>query len=291
MDIFGTTAISRIEACINWALLKTQKEQPFLLQVEIFDPRTSKKELKSDFRHTLALSIILSMSHKKPTYLNEYIKYTLNLQRTDGGWPPGTGITISEVFTVSYAIELLVLNLHNDNLDHKVKDKLEDSIVSATNWLINNTTNNMLWESGVLKKEYPWDAVVTTAWMLRRLLPLNLERFSSEWNNKINLIIQSLINTCTKDNIWIKSDPLQKFRVESRIAAAINEAINHNYCIEILLELASSYILDWKSRTRKVMESISFDNFDLSTALFLAKPLIGLDNLIKIKNKIININH
>ena len=287
INVFGNYAMSRIDACIDWALLRTQKKPPYFIQVEIIDPITSKKELKSDFRHTLAFSIILSKTNKKQVYLAEYLKFTLNLQKADGSWPPGEGITISEVFTVSYAIELLKLNLDNEFFEQKVRNEIRTSLSKAINWLIANKNKNMLWESGVLK-EFKWDDLVTTAWMLRRLLPLKLEDFNDDWVPQINVMINSLVRKSTDEAIWSMHDDIQRFRVEARIASAIYEGIIGSYIDPTLYEFSTSYLNDWKRKTTHIMQTINFSDFDLGTALFIYKPLIGYDKIKKIRDKVIS---
>jgi hypothetical protein len=286
LDIFGQLSFERIENCISWALIKTQKEAPFLLQVELTDPITTKKEIKTDFRHTLALSIVLSKSRQKPTYLIEYVKLALELQEDDGGWPPGSGDTVSEVFTVLYALELLLLNQNNNLLDNNTRRKINPSIEKSIDWLITNLNKEFLWESGVLK-DYAWDPLLATSWVIRRLLSLHLEQFNKEWLHKINLAAQALVKLTTENSTWIKSDDLQKFRVESRVASAIYECLKEKYYDDISVELFNAYLKDWKRRTNSFLTNLQFDDFDLSTALFLAKPLIGYENFSKIKDKIL----
>ncbi len=169
LKAFGNDAESRIDGCLKWGLSRTQSESPFLMLVEGTEPITSKTEVKTDFRHTLALSIILARTRKHINHLKHYLQLTLDLQRDDdGGWPPGEGITVSEVFTVFYAAEFLTLCNLIEDIPKEMRRKAVLARDKGIDWLINDADQNKLWKSGVL--DYPWDSLLSTAWVLRRLV-------------------------------------------------------------------------------------------------------------------------
>lgn len=186
--VFGEPAKSRIDACINWGLSRTQSEPPYLMYVE--DPITSNPNLATDFRHTLALSIILARTQQHMSHLTHYLRLTLDSQREDGGWSPGNGITVSEEFTVLYAVELLTLCHDIESLPKESREKTDFARKRAIDWVIRHSEKNALWKTGVFN--YPWGSLHMTAWVLHRLVPL-IELSNESWIECVRQSLSSMI--------------------------------------------------------------------------------------------------
>ena len=287
LKAFGDFADDRVEGCINWGLSRTQPEPPFLMLVEGTEPITSKTEIKTDFRHTLALSIILARTRKHLNHLKHYVQLTLELQEDDGGWPPGEGVTVSEVFTVSYAAELLTLCSQINDLSKEIRQRAVFARDKAINWLIRNASKNKLWKSGVLN--YPWDPHFSTAWVLRRLVPLN-EISSKSWINCANQALHSMIQGALDPSTWSTTNDLQRFRVEARIASAATISTRTLELDDIVAERVAAYLKDWRQRTEKILFDISDKELDLSTALFLVDSLINPSELKEWGDKVLKMD-
>ena len=59
-------------------------------------------------------------------------------QHLDGGWTAGKGLTVSELFSCLYAIELLMLNKNNQI----IRDQFDTALKDATNWIVEGQENN-----------------------------------------------------------------------------------------------------------------------------------------------------
>ncbi len=278
---FGDYANDRIESCINWGIVRTQKTKPYFVQVKLTNPITTEMKYVPDFRHTVALGIILSRTNKHPSHLEEYLKYVIESQQINGGWSAGQGITVSELFSCLYAIELLMLNKDNPI----VKVNLDNIIQKAIDWLIGEQSENNLWKSGVFN-DYYWDPFFASTWVLNRLIPFKLEEYNIIWHK---IVIQTSLSMLSKVQTinWSKIDDLERFRIEARIVSAFHKGIYFNYYSNTVLEQVVSFIGQWQARTKHTMNEIKYEDFDLATALFIAEPLLSFEPIIKIKNKII----
>jgi len=278
LTYFKEQANSRILNCINWGIIRTQKKEPYFILYEKRDESITKIEYVPDFRHTIAFGIILSKTRRKLSHIDEYLKYLVNNQHNDGGWTAGKGHTISELFSCIYAIELIVLNRTNK----KVKSNYDNVIKKAVIWLVNNISNDYLWKSNVFD-EY-WDMIFSSTWVLNRLIPLNLEELYENWSDIVNKISLNLLDNHQKID-WNTKDKFQKFRLETRIAAALYKGQAFNYYNSEINEQVESFIREWKERTIIFMQEISFDDLDLATSLFLAEPLLGYEIINDIVEK------
>ena len=284
---FGDNANSRVDGCINWGLSRTQKASPFLMLAEGIEPITSKPEKKTDFRHTLAFSIILARTRKQLNHLQHYVRLTIELQEDGGGWPPGEGVTVSEVFTVFYAAEFLTLCSHINDLSREIRKKAIIARDDAIDWLIRNTNKNSLWKSDVLN--YPWDQYFTTAWVLRRLIPLS-DISSKSWILCANQAFHSMILGALDPSTWSTTNDLQRFRVEARIASASTIFMNTFKLDNIVSERVTAYLKDWRQRTERTLLDIPEKELDLSTALFLVDSLINPLELKEWGNKVMKMD-
>ncbi len=270
LKYFGNLSESRIDGCISWALSNTQNNYPRFIIAEFIDPITSLMIKKPDFRHTLAFAIILARTGKLFPLLKEYLQVVLETQRDDGGWAPGEGVTISELFTVLYGLELLHLCSQNDNLSAIEIRHCINSRDRAALWFINNSTDDGLWVSGVMK-EYSWDDIVSTAWVLHRIANINIS--ISGWDECIVSAAHTMITRARLQEQWIHTPDIQRFRVESRIAAATVKILKLNFLPYDIEEHLNLYLNNWKRKTASFLRGLPDSELDLSTVLFCLEGL------------------
>jgi hypothetical protein len=284
LNIFGENANSRIDGCITWAIANSFSEPPFFLKGKRSDTRDSEEEVVPDFRHTLAFSIILARTGKLKERVNEFLQYTLNHQNADGGWSAGQGKTVSEVFTVLYAIEFLSVCALDDQITETKRSIVQASRDHAMDWLILKVSGNGMWESGVFK-DYVWDDLFTTAWVLYRLSQLK-DIISSKWNEVLLRSSLLMISKVSKPTTWERSPQLQHFRLEARVAAALavyqsTGLLDSNGSESLLI-----YLSDWRRRAELFARKISDDDWDVATAAFYLQAMFSLNDIKGRINKI-----
>jgi len=273
IDAFGNVADSRIDGCISWALSQCMKEAPFLLTAEVGDQRTASIVRKPDFRHSLAFAIILARTRKLSNHLDEYLDLVLNTQNADGGWPPGEGITVSEVFTVLYAIELLGLCISDNRLSEEIRRRCTASLDLAARWLIASVGDNGLWSSGVLK-EFTWDDIVTTAWVIHRLSPA--EGISVPgWHECLSHATSRMASKTVNTDTWNGTSEIQRFRVEARVAASISVVLSCKLLDSASRDLSEIYLNDWRIRSLSYASILHDDEMDVATATFVLQALVS----------------
>lgn len=267
--VFSNKANPKIDGMIAWACANRMEEYPYFLQGKKVDQITGAvEEIIPDFRHTLAFAIIIERNGKLSSLVNEYLSYALKFQNKDGGWPAGKGKTISEVFTVLYATELLSLCCEDKSFNQEKLEEAKKSLKKATRWLIDKFEVEGLWTSGVLS-DYPWDDLVTTAWVIRRLAPLENIRING-WVKCISNATESMIFKTSKPQTWNSSDQLQRFRVETRVSAAVSKTLESGLVNNEIAERLEIYLSNWRNKSLKFAVTISKEQWDVATAvLFL----------------------
>jgi hypothetical protein len=278
LNTFGQSAIGRINNCIDWGLSKVQSIPPYFMLVDHREEIISSEERKTDFRHTLALGIIIAKARADSKYLKYYINSALELQKEDGNWDPGHGITLSEVFTVFYAIEFLTICKKNPRVSKGTQKKIVKARNKAVNWLIENSAEDGLWKSGVIKS--PWDSLFATAWVLRRLAPLKEIRTKS-WLNCVERAVHTMIADSLNPDTWNSSNDIQRLRVETRICSAITLTEKEVRFNGILKEKVAAYTSETRERIRKELSRIPDKELDLSTALFAVDFIIPSSDIKK----------
>lgn len=280
LDAFGEEAWNRVqETCIRWAIARTEETTPHFVKVEVLDPITSRRELKPDFRHTVALAVILARTKSQYAYLKGYLNAVLGSQRNDGGWAPGSGTTISEVITVLYAAELLHLCADDHKLEQKTRSDCESSRDRALAWLLANRSTQGLWSSGVLT-EYPWDDLLTTAWVVHRLAPLH-QVYRPMWVAGLRLALHNMVRRTMDPGFWTTNDVLQRNRVEARIAAATSKAKKLIELDEQERGLADLYLSGWKTQASAWVKSTQDAALDVGTVAFLLQGLLDEFELVE----------
>ena len=272
LKAFGSAADGRIDGCVRWALAHTQKEKPYLLLTEKIDPITSSISVEPDFRHSLAFAVILARTRRHYGYLESYLDLTLASQMIDGGWDPGGGATISEVFTVMYAVELLTLCSTNERFTEQQRIHIQQSVDRGIHWLMRKVDTDHLWRSGALS-EFAWDGLFTTAWVINRLAPI-VDASIEGWTNCVKGSLDSMVRHALSTSVWRGTESDQKFRVESRIAASVSRAVRALPLDGFSKDTATLYLNGWKNQATKWVTSLSDKDLDLATALFLIYALI-----------------
>lgn len=280
---FGNLASTRVNKVINWCMSRTQSEPPHYFQVHQVDAITSQIYLEPDFRHTIAFAIILTRLKKNKLFVNSYISLVLDTQNVgDGGWPAGRGTTVSEIFTVMYAIEFLWLCSSDSFNPKEINLKINTALKNGIEWLIKNVNKDSLWYSGVLS-EYLWDGISTTAWILHRLSAINI---NINWESNMNNAVEAMLKKATNPKIWTRSSDLQRFRVEARVAASLIISKNNFNISDQLGKRVDIYLTEWKQRAINELTKLNETDMDLATALFLVDALVDNTELNQFKNSI-----
>lgn len=277
LNVFGNKALSRIDGCITWACANRMSEFPYLLKGKKVDSRTSKETEVPDFRHTLAFAIILARTGKLTELLGGYLHYTLETQNPDGGWCPGEGARVSEVFTVLYAIELLSLCCTDKKFSEDVRNTAQVSRDRAAKWLLSATTEKGLWESGVLEDQ-EWDDVLSTAWVLHRLMPIKGIN-NPGWNVSLADIAALMISKVANPGTWKATGELQRFRAEARVAASACVALKAGFLSAHTAEAMEIYLSDWRRRTALLVLKINENDWDVATAVFVLEALFSTSQM------------
>lgn len=277
LNVFGDKAQSRIDGCIAWALANLVSQPPHLLKGKKLDYRTSEEKTVPDFRHTLAFAIILARTGKLKARLSEYLRYALETQNPDGGWSPGEGRTVSEVFTVLYAVELLSLCGTDEKLPEEMRTIARVSRNRSTTWLLSACTESGLWQSGVLK-QYVWDDIVTTAWVLHRLAPIRGIP-SPGWCDGLARAASSMIIKASNPTTWKGTAELQRFRAEARVAAAVSIVLETTLLDAQPAESLAIYLSDWRRRAVEFASKIPDDGWDVATAVFALESLFSTSQM------------
>lgn len=275
---FGEVASSdRISQLVNWAMQRASKEQPYLLTDNVFYPQDSRLETVEDFRHTLAFAVILGMTGRLPSHKEEYLRLTLESQRHDGGWDAGSGVTISELFTVTYAILFLVLCLRSNCLSPEQQSSVADAVMRAVAWVVDNRKPSGQWYTDVLYG-YPWGNAITTAWVLRGL-SIVADKLPNDWIPCAQIALETLVSDTINGSLWHNVPLLQRFRVETRIAAAIHRSPLQWISTDITREKVIEYLSGWRSGAKQQLTTLRKSDMDLSTVMYMLDSFYTWEDL------------
>jgi hypothetical protein len=270
LQVYDDNAYSRIDKCISWALSHSISESDGLLSVEQINPITQEVRYISDFRHTLALAIILARSGKLKDKLKKYLLYVLENQNIDGGWSAGK-YGDSELFTVVYAVELLTLCIQSPELFDN--DILLMTREKALDWIVSRIGQNGMWCSGYLS-EYEWDDIDSTSWIIHRLMGIyDISR--DDWGVGITTALINMVYKSLKPDTWRGTGDLQRFRVEARVFSAVQRVVDmeiNNRCQEEL----KLYLSDWRERSINFAKSIDSQDWDIATIVFYLQSVCSL---------------
>lgn len=277
LSVFGDKANSRIDGCVAWAAANSLAEPPYLLKGKQTDSRTSEENVVRDFRHSLAFAIILARTGKLKDRVAGYLRCTLDSQNADGGWPAGQGRTISEVFTVLYAVEFLSLCALDERWSEATRSMARASRDRATRWLLSNVPESGLWKSGVLR-DYVWDDVVTTAWVLHRLAPVKGVT-TPNWNNGLARASFSMVSKVANPATWRGCSEIQRFRVEARVAGSASVVLAAGLLDSNGSEPLQIYLSDWRRRAGALAAKLPDADWDVATAAFVLQAMLSTNEM------------
>ncbi|MBT8419925.1 MAG: hypothetical protein KJO08_03590 [Gammaproteobacteria bacterium] len=283
--VFGETANSRIDICIQWAMARTDPKPPHYFLVEVTHPPIWHVTKEPDFRHTLALAIILARNNRHPKRLEGYVDIVLESQREDGGWAPGGNTEASEMFTVLYAIELLHECANLSDLSDNRRIACAKARDRALRWLMDNRTSTGLWVGGVLS-EYAWEGLHTTSWVLDRLCRLN-DVIVAGWRDCFIDGLSTMIREASGPSPWRGTDPHRRNMVEARVAASVRNARAFWSLRDDPRHLADSYLEGWERQARGWLSSLSISEIDLATAVFLLEGLFEHQVLVEHRKELL----
>jgi len=285
IEMFGReAAASRIDGCVSWAISRVDPAPPHFLFAEVVDPVTYGITLRRDFRHTMALAIVLARSGRLVERLQEYLSTVLSLQKEDGGWPPGEGVTSSELFSVLYGLELSDICSRDERLEGTLRERCVRARESAAEWFLANASEHGMWASGVLQ-EFRWDDVVSTAWVLHRIVKVNVQM--AGWRDCIVRATRNLVERAGNPHYWTGTPQLQQFRVETRVAAACALFVEADTFPKEVRERTTLYLNNWRRRAFPLACNLSDDDWDVSTALFYLQGYESHQELRRLSSQVI----
>jgi hypothetical protein len=134
----------------------------------------------------------------------------------------------------------------------------------------------VLWRFEVFDSQ--WDHLVATVWILRRLVPLEIE--CEKWKLRVNDALSRMIKIASKNNFLSTLGIKERFRIEARIASAVTITKDKDYIERVVSKNAEKYLEYVKPRLEEILRNkITDKELDLSTALFLVDSMIDPEKL------------
>lgn len=267
-EVFGSNATAKINACVDWGLSKTAVSAPHLLTEEIEYRPTGKMIDMHDFRHTIALAILMIRSGTHNNHQKHYLEIVLDSSHDDGGWPAILGAEESEsdLAATVYAVEFLATFLKSFEVKAK---SVENALQGGVNWLILAAMPDGGWSSRIFPDK-SWDRLWSTAYIIQRLFAAELP-LSSEWSQTLIDAEIALLH----DALAIQyQDSRTQFRVEARVAAALAWSLKVNVMPLLLQERVESWLREWEHRLLETIKILPAKECDLATATFAARALL-----------------
>lgn len=293
LNVFGRKASeSRITTAIGWMQAKvhrTKRESPplqyngkdfcpYIYRGKISNDINKYEMETRDFRHTYAYAILLTMSGRMEAIADEYVFLTVNSQLPDGNWEEGDGVTQTPLITALYAIMFLRLysqKFHSSttagaSISHAQKDGLD--------WLLKQRLgdDDGLWPTGVLSGKC--DKLIGTSLVLRGM-SLAGNCTEADWVRGAGESIAQLVSLVFEDSTWEGILDEQRFRIEARIAAALNRCKPNWIESSGAKEEVGEYLKEWQGRAEKLIDMMDEEQWDLSTVTFLLDSLYSYDKL------------
>lgn len=266
----------RIHACLQWGLAQTDKEEPHLFAGRVFDDATSQSLINTDYRHTFAFAVLLTITGELPAYTNIYLQLLLDRQNADGSWSAHGGDgEAGEIFTVLYALDFLCISISKGLIKDRQLDLGRKSINSGFEWLTrhlcSSSDGNKLWSGGFLEER--WDDIVATAWVLYRLTR-HISMAPPGWNEVAETAMISMLTKATHEDTWRSTDDIRRFRAESRVAAAVSFSLDRLDLADSNRERAQSFLRVFSKQSISRLSKFPLTPCDIATAGFL---LIALE--------------
>ena len=266
VDVFGKKAVPKIRACVDWAVSRTTVSSQYLISEEMIDTITGKITNKSDFRHTIALAILMARADALNDHQKLYLELVLNNACNDGGWPAVLGNAESDLTATVYAVEYLATSSKSLVT---VSQDLRTILRLGQEWLILTTTSGGGWETGIFSGK-SWDRLWSTAYLLQRLLSIKIPAFP-EWSEALTEAVAVLLHDAL---IAEYKDSLLQLRVEARVAAALAVALQADIMPLLMRGSTESWLHDWERRSINTLRHLPSKECDLATATFIARALL-----------------
>lgn len=280
LQVFGKQSSSdKIAGSLQWA----ESRYPVSSPVDI---------VASEFSQRLAYGIVQLRTESVMPYFDTFIDAAFDISTDmyfnpdDYDWVEGIsmmnqchkifkekkwfldGCQDTSVFTVLYAAELLdlyiptVTNIPKRNL-------FIERRANALSWL--SSHNLRLWSAGgTFAGSEILDKLVTSAWIVIRL-----SRFSAlplpEWQDLLRNTMSQMVSYAENEETWAGADPLLRYRVEARVAAAASmyiQKIDEPHGGDV----ANRYLAGWQIWWEK--NDLDESQYDLATAIAVMQALM-----------------
>jgi hypothetical protein len=269
-EVFGIKSQPKIRACVDWGVSRTAASPPYLLVEESLDPITGRITKKSDFRHTLALGILMTRSGTHVNHQRHYLQIALENVCGDGGWPAVLDGKESDLPATAYGVEYIAaLSRYN----WATTEGITDALRLGQEWLILSTSSDGGWSTGIFAGT-SWDHVWSTAYLLPRLLDSQIPTFP-EWTQAMSAAGAALLRGAYMADY---TDVHLRFRVEARIAAALTRVLQARLLSPLNQDSAESWLHEWERRYLEALKKLPAKECDLATTTFASRALLkGMD--------------
>lgn len=264
-EVFGSAALSKIQACVDWGINQTQHSQ-HLLAERREDGITGKLTDELDLRHTVALAILMARFGSRETLQKYYLDLVLENICKDGGWPAVLGSNESDLPSTVYVVEFLSICSRSDEVEAL---EINRAIRLGQEWLILNALNEGGWATNIFRDK-AWDGLWSTAYLIQRLVTTEVDDFA-EWTDSI---IQAFAYVLREAATLQYDNNRTQLRVEARVAAALSVSLRGNYLTPLLRDRTESWLNDWQIRALNTFRQVPVNEIDLGTATFAARGLL-----------------
>jgi hypothetical protein len=281
LNIFGGAAIPKVCNCVDWGVSQIMARPPFFIQQANLEAVDGNIVYKPDFRHTVALAILMSRSGTYQNLRNEYLNTILNQILPDGSWPSIPNDEKSSLPATVYAVEFLMIS---QKKGEGVTPNLLDAIRHGQEFIARSTIDGG-WTAGIFPGK-PWEQVWTTAYLFPRLTSEHLPVFDG-WTDTLVKVAEFLLRAAPKA---VYENDLLRFRVEARVAAALACALGLSEIPPLLAPPINSWLNLWEHRFFETLRQIPFSECDLATATFSSRALIRNKNLSEIAHQVLKLD-
>jgi len=278
-EVFGARAGSKIRACVDWGVNRIADSPQHLLAEDSLDTITGRIIKKSDFRHTIALAILMTRTGSHVDHQKHYLHMVLENVCSDGGWAAVLDNNDSDLPATAYTVEYLsaYARAHSDT-----PKGLVDALRLGQEWLIMAALVEGGWSTGIFAGS-GWDHIWSTAYLLPRLLSKQIPS-CSEWKQTLSQAAEALLRGAqTADYI----DARLRFRVEARIAAALTRVIEEGLLPALKQDSAQSWLHQWELRFLDALRELPAKECDLATTTFACRALLKDMNYRKTGDKVL----
>ncbi|HKQ03871.1 MAG TPA: hypothetical protein VJ464_01970 [Blastocatellia bacterium] len=278
-EVFGDKAKDKIHSCVDWGLKQAMTSDRHLISGEIISGITGRITSNLDFRHTIALAILMARSGLYRDHQEHYLRMVLDSQCDDGGWPSEFDTKTSELTSTVYTVEYVGIC---SRLFENPPLSLNDPLRSGQDWLIRCSMPNGGWATRIFEKE-SWDQLWSTAYILQRLLASDLPAYP-EWSQALRFATASLLQKSSEAKY---ADPKLQLRVEARVAAALSCSLIVGTISPLLRESAEAWLHEWKRRFLHTLQHVPSRECDLATATFASRALLKGKNYREIGDSVL----